>query len=109
MCDPMTIAGLALSAAGTVAHRAAQSRVRRAQDARSAAERDRQRRLSDQASAAFQRSLANQGRESQDATQEDRPSQLDETYQQQGSDEHERAPCRESGCTEGVIRVVAVS
>src|SRR3546814_5970980 len=66
MCDPMTIAGLALSAAGTVAHGAAQSRVRRAQDARSAAESDRQRRLSDEASAAFQRSLANQGRESQE-------------------------------------------
>src|SRR3546814_5759749 len=63
MCDPITIAGLALSAAGTVAHGAAQSRVRRAQDARSAAESDRQRRLSDEASAAFQRSLANQGRE----------------------------------------------
>src|SRR3546814_11546050 len=86
MCDPITIAGLALSAAGTVAHGAAQSRVRRAQDARSAAESDRQRRLSDEASAAFQRSLANQGRESPDATQEDKTAKREETYQQQVSE-----------------------
>src|SRR3546814_14129389 len=98
MCDPMTIAGLALSAAGTVAHGAAQSRVRRAQDARSAAESDRQRRLSDEASAAFQRSLANPGRESQDATQEDKTAKREAPDKQQVPAEIGKASGRERVC-----------